>query len=352
MITIIKRELKNYFKNPIFYVGIVCIFVFIYSSLSPYLALRYFDENATLKEVKNSDKDIMDGYMRSTTDEQIQLGLEQIKEDLIVLYELSEKEAVAIINDVKENCDDIQEYNALFSKKYDFGSNYYFAKNKNRLGTVAELNAHLEEKMKDHTYSWYFSKKYADFAGLFVVFFASILLAFLFIRDMKKDTYELLHTKPISASSYMLGKILGGFLAICIVVIIITSIFTVLCMYNGKQAGFPISIFDLWIADFLYIIPNLMMITCIYAVVALLFKNPLPAAPMIFLYIIYSNMGSVGKDGMYGYYGRPLSIMVRFPGNFLDTSPPPMVLANQISLILFSVILTLISIYIWKRRRV
>lgn len=32
---------------------------------------------------------------------------------------------------------------------------------------------------------------------------------------------------------------------------------------------------------------------------------------------------------MFGYYGRPLAIMVRFPGQFFDTTPPPMALVNQ-----------------------
>ena len=56
------------------------------------------------------------------------------------------------------------------------------------------------------------------------------------------------------------------------------------------------------------------MVICVYALTALLFKNPLPAAPLLILYMVYSNMGSVGPDGTYGHYGRPLAIMVQFSG--------------------------------------
>mgnify|MGYP006889194303 CR=1 FL=1 len=47
-------------------------------------------------------------------------------------------------------------------------------------------------------------------------------------------------------------------------------------------------------------------------------------------------MGSIGPDGTYGYYGRPLAIMVRFPGLFLDTAPPPLALMNQTTLLFVS----------------
>ena len=45
------------------------------------------------------------------------------------------------------------------------------------------------------------------------------------------------------------------------------------------------------------------------------------------------------------------AIMVRFPGQLFDTTPPPMVLLNQSFLILASVVIILFSIQLWKRRR-
>ena len=35
-----------------------------------------------------------------------------------------------------------------------------------------------------------------------MAFFATVLLSFLFIQDTRKSTYELLHTKPVTAVSY------------------------------------------------------------------------------------------------------------------------------------------------------
>ena len=85
--------------------------------------------------------------------------------------------------------------------------------------------------------------------------------------------------------------------------------------------------------------------------ISLLFKNPLPGVPLLILYMVYSNMGGRNAEGVYGYVGRPFAIMVRFPGQFFDTAPPPMALLNQSFLILASVAIILITMQIWKRRR-
>ena len=105
-----------------------------------------------------------------------------------------------------------------------------------------------------------------------------------------------------------------------------------------------------WASCF-YILPNMLMIVCIYTLFSILFKNPLPAVPLLIIYMVYSNMGSRNAEGVCGYYGRPLAIMVRFQGRFFDTAPPPMALFNQSMLLLASAVLTGISIRLWKRRR-
>ena len=71
---------------------------------------------------------------------------------------------------------------------------------------------------------------------------------------------------------------------------------------------------------------------------------------MLILYMLYSNMLRIGENG--SYIGRPLAIMVRFPGNFFDTTLPPLALLNQTFLLIASVFLFCITVYLWKRRRI
>lgn len=356
MKAIIKRELKNYLKNPILWIGLIIVVSGVYQILAPYLEIHYFQSDQEIQNKNVSiitDGDIMDGYIPSTSEQKMKLGSEKIKESLVNDMGLSEEDASEILSKIKEM--DIQE-----GARYLEEQGYYIAQNIEYMfkeleyyqGSMEEVNQYIEEKMKEHSFSYYFARKFADFGGLYMAFLSTVLFAFLFIQDTRKNTYELLHTKPIPSWQYVLGKISGGFLTILGVLGVLNIVFIILCYIRTNNSGFIMNPIDFLYATCIYILPNMLMILCVYGIVALLFKNPLPAVPFLFLYIVYSNMGSIGPDGTYGYFGRPLAIMVRFPGKFFDTSPPPMILLNQSFLILASGVLIALTIYIWKRRRV
>ena len=149
-----------------------------------------------------------------------------------------------------------------------------------------------------------------------MAFFATVLLATLFLQDMRRNTYELLHTKPFHAVQYVTGKAAGGFLVCLTALAILNLFFWGACLIETRGMGFEVHLLDFICA------------TC-----------------------LYSNMGSRNAEGIYGYYGRPLAIMVRFPGLFFDTAPPPMALQNQCFLILAAVAIICFSVQLWKRRR-
>lgn len=233
-----------------------------------------------------------------------------------------------------------------YDAHYEYENTAYYK------GTREEINAYIAKKLENRTFSYYFSRKFADFTGLFMGFFATVLLSFLFMQDTRRNTYELLHTKPVSAGKYLSGKAGGGFAVCLIILAVLNLIFFGLCLASAGNRGFEVRLTDFLLADCFYILPNMLMIVSVYSLISLLFKSPLPAVPLLLLYIVYSNMGSRNAEGIYGYYGRPLAIMVRFPGGFFDTAPPPMVLMNQSFLILAAACILFLSMQIWKRRRV
>ncbi|MSA01595.1 ABC transporter permease [Lactonifactor sp. BIOML-A3] len=358
MKAIIKRELKNYLKNPVLWVGLVFIIFQLYQTLNPYLEIRYYQSEKDIEalEPENiADADITEGYVLSSKEEQMALACEKIKKDLAEAEGITEQEADQILEDMRHRGLSIDEMEVELAEKYEFygkyGVKYYYDISEYHKAGYEEANAYIASNLEEHSFSYYFSRKFADFCGLFMGFFSSVLLAFLFIRDSKKDTYELLHTKPISSGAYVCGKIGGGFFAMLGVWGILTIIFGGLCEFCGRRAGFPVSMADFIITASVYILPNMLMIASIYGAAALIFKNPLPAVPLLFLYLIYSNMGSIGPDGEYGYFGRPLAIMVRFPGKFFETAPPPLALLNQTFLSAAAVLLIVLGAEIWKRRR-
>ena len=354
MRTIVRWEIRKYLRNPAYWIGLALVALGIYQQVSPYLGVHYFTEQdaEAAAEIPIADSDIMEGVIPTTDENQRrEVWEEHLQTTFQTAYGMTAEETRALIAEMKGMdiagmVDYLEEHYAYLGamREYEFITRY-------RKGTAEEVNAYLDRKLQDKSFSWYFSRKYADFASLFLLFFAVVLLSVLFLQDTRKNTYELLHTKPIPAIEYVTGKAAGGFLICAMALMALNVIFYGLCLAGTRDAGFEVHLYDFLVSTAIYILPNMLMVVCVYELTALLFQNPLPAVPVLLLYIIYSNMGSRNAEGLYGYYGRPLAIMVRFPGEFFEITPPPMVLLNQVFLILASAVILLLSVWIWKRRR-
>lgn len=357
MKTIFKMELKRYFRNPILYIGAILVVLGVYSNVAPYLKIDYFNNEGQIHTLENwselADADIMDGYIPTSREEQYKMGLEKIGQVMVDEFGFNQVQKNELVNKLVKSNMSFMEVAEYMEANYSLlSANVYFQESEMKQASVEEANHYISTSLEKHKYSNYFSRKFTDYLGVYLIFYAILMFVFLFIRDSKRDIYELLHTKPLKAREYIIGKIIGGMSALGIVVAIITMIFNVLVMLHGKSVGFPVSFLDLWISVVLLIIPNLLMVVSVYTAIALLFKSPLPAVPALLLYMIYSNMGSELVDGTYGYKIRKLAILVRFPDIFFETITPLQAVMNQIILLLGAVIIILISITIWRRRRV
>lgn len=354
MIAIFKREVKNYLKRPLFWIGIIIVIYGVFSTTSPYLTTHYLESGEKIVNDYPDTihlADVYEGYIPATPEKQRQLWQEKMEQELIDESEMSATEAKEVMKKVKKM--DLEEAFAYLEDEYDwYGGRYLYEDCAYYKGTSEEINAYLDEKLENKTFSYYFSRKFADFAGLFMGFFATIMLSVLFLQDTRKHTYELLHTKPITAAQYVMGKVSAGFMVCMIVLAILNVLFWILCLVYTTDSGFEVRLWDFVVSTVFYILPNMLMIVCVYTLISLIFKNPLPGVPLLILYMLYSNMGGRNAEGVYGYWGRPLAIMVRFPGELFDTTPPPMVLLNQSFLIVVSIAIILFSIQLWKRRRI
>lgn len=353
MWSILKREVKNYMKNPLLWLGIAAGIWMIFQNVGSYLDIRYLSEGETIvNDYPKSyrDGDVFDGYVPSEEGLRRKLWEERIREVLISEFDMAHAGAQSVLDEMKEM--DIEEAGRHLEKYGYYDAHYEYVNTAYHKGTREEINSYIAEKLKNKTFSYYFSRKFADFAGLFMGFFATVLLSVLFMQDMKRDTYEFLHTKPVSAGEYLSGKVGGGFAVCLLILVILNLVFFGLCFASAGNRGFQVRLTDFLVATCFYILPNMLMIVSVYGLVSLLFKSPLPAVPLLFLYMVYSNMGGRNAEGIYGYYGRPLAIMVRFPGSFFDTSPPPMAFSNQSFLVLAAICIIFLSMKIWKRRRV
>lgn len=354
MLTILKREVLNYLKRPLFWLGVAVVILGVYLHLHFYLQAHFL---APGEQIVNDYPETIhagetwEGYIPTPAEERRALWDAHVEETFVSVFGMSSAEAKAAVSEAKNLS--ISEAISYIEENYSFaGLASAYEMTKYRKGSSGEINAYLEQVLSEKPFSWYFSRVFADFAGLYMGFFATIMLAVLFMQDTRNYTYELLHTKPVTAEGYVTGKALGGFSVCLITLAILNLVFWAVCLISTRSQGFEVHLLDFIRTSCLYILPNMLMIVCIYVFISLLFKNPLPGVPLVLLLIVYSNMPGRNADGVYGYHGRPLAIMVRFSGLLFDTAEPPMVLLNQGFLLAASVVILLISIQLWKRRRI
>ena len=261
MIAIFKREIKNYLKRPLFWVGILLVIYGVFNTTSPYLMTHYLGQGEKIvNDYPDTVRlgDVYEGYIPANPEKHREIWSGQIKQALIDELEMSDLEAQSVMSELVDM--ELEEAFVYLEEKYDwYSARYMYEDSAYYKGTSEEINAYLNEKMKNKTFSFYYSRKFADFAGLFMCFFATIMLAVLFLQDTKKHTYELLHTKPITAGKYVLGKVSAGF-AICLIALtIINLLFWALCVIYTKDSGFEVRFWDFIVSTVLYILPNTQM---------------------------------------------------------------------------------------------
>ena len=104
MKAIIRRELKNYLKNPFFFFFLIFIVFQMYQILNPYLHIHYYQQGETVEELAEEnigDADITDGYVPTGEDKRMELACEWVKRDMVQALAMTEEEADEILEDMR-----------------------------------------------------------------------------------------------------------------------------------------------------------------------------------------------------------------------------------------------------------
>ena len=170
MIAIFKREIKNYLKRPLFWVGILLVIYGVFNTTSPYLMTHYLGQGEKIvNDYPDTVRlgDVYEGYIPANPEKHREIWSGQIKQALIDELEMSDLEAQSVMSKLVDM--ELEEAFVYLEEKYDwYSARYMYEDSAYYKGTSEEINAYLNEKMKNKTFSFYYSRKFADFAGLFM----------------------------------------------------------------------------------------------------------------------------------------------------------------------------------------
>ncbi|MDR2044600.1 MAG: ABC transporter permease subunit [Clostridium sp.] len=358
MAFIIKKELIRYLKNPLYYIGAVLVFLLAYLQCQTYLTVRYFQPDASIADLSGAelvDVGIMDGYLPAVPDGSLGAGLERLRRELVNEMGMDEEEVARLIRTVESRAMDQAQAIAYLESELPFMAevtSFFYPPEGLKKGTPEELNAYIRAALERENYAAYFGRKYIDYLGVGLFPYMLVLFAFLAVYDYRKDMYELLHTKPVPAWKYILGKGLGGSLAVFLALAAMTAVFDVLLAAAAKKASFPVNLLEIWSYAGVFAVPVVLYAAMSYLFCCGLFRTPLPAIPALFLQYFYSNMMQ-GRDqtGVLRYVQSPLYILMRFPEEFFETEPLRMMHYRcQGLLLLLAAAFAVLTAALWKRR--
>lgn len=169
MKTIIKRELRNYIKNPVLWIGITFMLFELFQLLDPYLQIHYFTSQQELDALPESqtDEDIMLGYVRATEEERMEYVYRNLEKELTDFFEIPAKKVKPMVKEMREKDMTVQEMEEYLSGQGYDNIRYYvwdlYWDSEFYKGSLQETNAYIEKNLAEHTFSYYFGRKFADF---------------------------------------------------------------------------------------------------------------------------------------------------------------------------------------------
>jgi len=360
---IVKNEVSTNLKSPIYWLGIIAIIVGVYISCAYSFSVPVFDETSEFKELEPyelSNAGITDGYIPTNTEERISIAFTNIFENLKEIHNISEAELAILATEIDAlSLEDAIEYISEKYPAYSYPEKAFTSYSSGiRLATYEEINDYIDKSLEEETYTAYFSRKVIDFISVFGFIFAVFFIPKALYYDYKKDIYELLHTKSISAVKYTFGKCFGCFATISIAMFIVATAYNIYGVYYGLSKGFSVNVLDIYFYLICFILPFHLFICSASILVATLFKTVISAIPFLFLHFIYSNI-LTNKSYISGdeiifkeFFPNLFSLTIRFPNDFFETYVHIFNYVNSAFLVGVSLIFLFLSIKIWERRKI
>ena len=105
MWSILKREVKNYVRSPLFWAGIAVGVLMVYQNVSPYLNIRYLAEGETIRNDYPQTVhygDVYEGYVPTEKGLRREIWEEGIREALLSEFGMDKAGAQSVIEEMQE----------------------------------------------------------------------------------------------------------------------------------------------------------------------------------------------------------------------------------------------------------
>ncbi len=188
-----------------------------------------------------------------------------------------------------------------------------------------------------------YARLFSDYMGIAVGFFAIFIAGFALVKDKRYKAMEMIYTKPISSSKYVLSKYLGNVI-LMLAVILLIALYTT---YDFHTQYDQIDYFAFFKYTLTWILPTIMMVTSIGYLIQVISGNGIVPIIVTFAYWYYSMPFSSNQYHITRYIIRynDVSTLAKYQ------EVASAIMVNRLVITGASIILLIAAMWIFEKKR-
>ena len=167
-----------------------------------------------------------------------------------------------------------------------------------RLGDYEGWTAYRDSLLAKRNYTEYIGQRYADQGGVCMLFYFFAVFAATFSQEVKKESFETLHSKKIRSGKYVIAKLTGCGIAVMLIGLLPTLAVDVLAVVHCQRLDLAFSLFDVCKYYFWWIVPTLFMVQSLIAVCTFVCGSGLPIVPFLVFWTVGGTRAPVDNKGL------------------------------------------------------
>lgn len=212
-----------------------------------------------------------------------------------------------------------------------------------KLGSVAQVNHNMKQALGEHGYFEILHRKYVTYVQVCAAFVIFPVFLFMITRDFKSGTTEVLYSKPIDASLYLVCKYIASLILVNFLFYILGVCLSIINMYKFMAEGWNPN-YSFFINDFIvFIAPTTFYLSAFILFLGMFLRKTAAMLPIYVIYVIFNVTPKAFGNKYFSVFSRVVLRLDRENLTFTD------ILTNRVLYILLGIVLVIISCKVYKK---
>lgn len=212
-----------------------------------------------------------------------------------------------------------------------------------KLGTVEQVNANMKQALGEYGYLKVLHNKYVTYVQICATFSIFPIFLFMLTRDFNSKTTEVLYSKPMDSSLYLICKYIASLILVSVLFYGLGVLLSFISIYKFKLEGWNLR-YSFFIKDFMiFIFPTIFYLSAFIVFLGMILRKTSAMLPIYVIYVIYNVTPKAFGNKYFSVFSRAVLRLDREPLSLND------ILINRGIYIVMGIFLITISCKLYKK---